>query len=171
MLNVETFLQGNYPNFCTQRPRLSNRLVQILRHLFNERDFQQFPATYPHPEGFEFAEQVLEYFDFSFTLRDKERERIPREGGAVIIANHPIGSLDGLALLTLVREIRADVKVIANDLLTTIKPLDKVLLPVDNMIGQTGRDSLKAIEEHLESDGTVIIFPAEGLALWRQRRT
>ncbi len=43
----------------------------------------------------------------------------------MIIANHPIGSLDGLALLKFVSDIRPDVKAIANDLLMTIKPLEK----------------------------------------------
>ena len=89
--------------------------------------------------GFDFVEQVLDYFDFRYTIRDDERLRIPSQGRVVIIANHPIGSLDGLALLKLVSETRPDVKVVANELLYTLKPLHNLLLPVDNMEGSTSR--------------------------------
>ena len=137
MLDVDSFLLDNYPNFCARRPRLYKRLTQLLRLLFNERQFKYFESQYPHLKGFEFAEQVLEFFDFSFTVRETEREKIPRQGRVVIVANHPIGSLDGLALLKLMREVRPDVRVVANDLLMAIKPLQPVLLPVDNMNGKT----------------------------------
>ena len=40
----------------------------------------------------------------------------------MIIANHPIGSLDDLALLKMVYDIRSDVKIVANDLLMAISP-------------------------------------------------
>jgi len=46
-----------------------------------------------------------------------------------------------------VHEIRPDVKVVANDVLTTIKPLGDLLLPVDNMGGTTPRQNLRAIRE------------------------
>ena len=36
----------------------------------------------------------------------------------MIVANHPIGSLDGLALIKLVSEIRPDVKILANQMLS-----------------------------------------------------
>ena len=160
MLDVDSFLLDNYPNFCARRPRLYKRLTQLLRLLFNERQFKYFESQYPHLKGFEFAEQVLEFFDFSFTVRETEREKIPRQGRVVIVANHPIGSLDGLALLKLMREVRPDVRVVANDLLMAIKPLQSVLLPVDNMNGKTARDSLHAITDHLQKEGALIIFPA-----------
>jgi len=128
--------------------------------LFYEQRFQQFGRDYPHLEGFDFVEEVLRYFDFSLRLRDSERKRIPASGRVVIAANHPIGSLDGLALLSLVRQVRPDVKVVANQLLTAIGPLHPVLLPVNNMDGNTARSNLKSIRAHLEQDGALIIFPA-----------
>lgn len=160
MLNVETFVQDKYPAFYQRHPRLVRPLIRILRMLFREKLFQQFETDYPHLEGFDFVEQVLDYFDFRYSVRDHERLRIPTQGKIVIIANHPIGSLDGLALLKLVREIRPDVKVVANELLYTLKPLHDLLLPVDNMGGNTSRKNLTAIREHLNNDGAVIIFPA-----------
>jgi putative hemolysin len=160
MLDVEHFVQARYPQLLVTRPLLAKPLLTALRLLFHEKEIRQFGANYPHLQGFDFVEQVLEYFDFSYRLRDRERHHIPARGRLVIAANHPIGSLDGLALLKLVREIRPDVKVVANDLLTAIEPLRPLLLPVDNMGGRTPRQNLRALREFLEAEGALIIFPA-----------
>lgn len=160
MLNVESLFNQRFPGFLGAKPRFGRRLLHFLRHLFHERELRQFSEQYPHLEGFDFAEQVLEHFDFSYTVRAAERSHIPRSGRVIIFANHPIGTLDGLALLTLVRELRSDVKVVGNDLLTAIKPLSPLLLAVDALGGKTARESLLAIEQHLVAEGAVIIFPA-----------
>ncbi len=160
MLDVEHFVQAHYPQLLLRRPLLAKPLLTALRLLFHEKEIRQFGAHYPYLKGFDFVEQVLEYFDFSYRLRDRERHRIPARGRIVIAANHPIGSLDGLALLQLVREIRPDVKVVANELLTAIEPLSSLLLPVDNMGGRTPRENLRALKDFLEAEGALIIFPA-----------
>ncbi|MCB1667968.1 MAG: lysophospholipid acyltransferase family protein [Pseudomonadales bacterium] len=160
MLNVENFIQDRYPDFIQRYPKLSRPIIRVLRMLFKEKAFQQFQHDYPHLTGFEFVEQVLDYFDFRYTVRDDQRPRIPASGRVVIIANHPIGSLDGLALLKLVRETRHDAKVVANELLHTLVPLHNVLLPVNNMGGNTPRQNFTAIREHLDREGALIIFPA-----------
>lgn len=165
MLDVEHLIQERYPDFFTKsplisKPFISKLLLGALRMLFHEKELQQFSSNYPHLKGFDFVEQVLDYFDFSYRLRDREWQRIPASGKVVIVANHPIGTLDGLALLKLVREIRPDVKVVANDVLTAVKPLNKVLLPVDNMGGNTTRKHLRNIQDYLAAESALIIFPA-----------
>jgi hypothetical protein len=162
MLNVQRTLETRYPDFFERHKRTARTLSRFLGFLFYESRFQNFAAEYPHLEGFDFIDQVLRYFDFDLRLTESERARIPASGRVVIAANHPIGSLDGLALLHLVRSVRPDVKVVANDLLTAIDPLHPVLLPVVNMGGGTGtaRNALLAIREHLNAEGALIIFPA-----------
>lgn len=160
MLEVEGLLQGRYPGFVRKYRRVSRTLSRLLGFLFHEARFQQFERDYPHLQGFDFVEQTLRYFDFTLRLSDKERARIPATGRVVIAANHPIGSLDGLALLQLVHRVRPDVKVVANTLLAEVKPLHPVMLPVNNMGGVTPRANLRKIRRHLEDDGALIIFPA-----------
>ena len=45
-----------------------------------------------------------------------ERERLPQAGRVVIVANHPLGAVDSLALLAFVGSVRRDVRILANDL-------------------------------------------------------
>ena len=106
-----------------QKPLVCKTVKSALRYLLHEQEFQDFEKQYPHMTGVDFVETVLEYFDFGYCVSDKDRERIPAQGRVVIIANHPIGSLDGLSLIKLVSEVRTDLKVVANDMLMTIKPL------------------------------------------------
>jgi putative hemolysin len=160
MLNVELFIQDNYPGFYRDYPLVARPITKFLRALFKESVFQDFENNYPYLQGFDFVEQVLDYFDFHYKVRDDERRHIPEEGRLIIVANHPIGSLDGLALLKLIGETRQDVKVVANDLLCNLHPLRKLLLPVDNMNGSTPLQNLKAIHRHLNNEGAIIMFPA-----------
>lgn len=159
MISTDQILDEQLPKIKNNR-YLHKPFRSILKYLLHEKEFQSFAEQYPHLQGPDFIEQVLEYFDFSYSVLDKEKARIPASGRVVIIANHPIGSLDGLALLKLVSDIRPDVKTIANDLLMAIKPLESMLLPVNNMKGSTPKQNLKRINDYLNNEGAVIIFPA-----------
>ncbi|MCA0440146.1 MAG: lysophospholipid acyltransferase family protein [Proteobacteria bacterium] len=159
MISVDQIVDLHLPQL-QRHPWLSKGVRGMLRRLLHEQSFRHFAQQYPHLEGFPFVEQVLEHFAFSYAVRDNERERIPARGRVVIIANHPLGSLDGLALLNLVGSIRSDVKIVANGLLATLAPLQRLLLPVTVLGGHSGARQLKAILEHLRGEGAVIIFPA-----------
>ncbi|NMP30778.1 lysophospholipid acyltransferase family protein [Thalassotalea sp. M1531] len=159
MFTVNDVLNKHYPKVA-ERPWLFKSLSFVLRHLLHEKEIAEFGETYPHLQNVDFAEQVLEYFKISYSIRDIEKERIPSEGRVVIIANHPIGSLDGLALIKLVAEVRSDIKVVANQMLMAIEPLHGMLLPVNNMKGGTTKQDLQAIQSHLQDESAILIFPA-----------
>lgn len=160
MICVDTVINERFPRIAECHPRLRNTLALLFRYLFHESEFKQFEQDYPYLGGVDFVDKALEYFDFDYSVKAWERERIPVSGKVVIVANHPIGSLDGLALLKLISDVRPDVKVVANELLYSLKPLRPLLLPVDNMNGNTPKQNLRNIEQHLEQNGALIIFPA-----------
>lgn len=160
MISVETVVDQQLPPAVSKYSFIRKMVVAFLRFVFHESEFKSFAEKYPHVKGFNFVDQVLEYFDFQYSISDREKENIPTHGPVVIISNHPIGSLDGLALLKMVGEVRRDVKVIANELLMSLPPLESLLLPVDNMGGNTPKENLKNIDGYLEQGGAVIIFPA-----------
>lgn len=160
MFSVENVVVDYYPDLANTDRFTTRKLVSFLRYLFHESEIQQFEQKYSHLAGFDFIEQVLNHFDFGYRVRDRDIERIPANGRLVIIANHPLGTLDGLVLLKLVRKVRPDVKVVANVMLTSLQAMQPVLLPVDNINSKTSRDSLKKISAYLEAEGAVIMFPA-----------
>jgi putative hemolysin len=159
MFAVDQVVSEYYPSLNNKR--ICEPVIKpILRWVLHERAFTDFARSYPHLHGIEFVEQALDYFNFSFAVSDQERENIPASGKVVIIANHPIGSLDGLALLKLVNGIRSDVKIVANDLLMSIAPLRPCLLPVHNMTGNSRKQHILRITAALDNDEAVIIFPS-----------
>ena len=159
MFRVDDVVAQNLPTL-NDKPWLAKPVKAALRGLLHEKEFLDFEQRYPHLTGLDFVEQVLNMFNISYSVRDSERESIPSTGRVVIIANHPIGSLDGLALIKMVADIRRDVKVVVNSLLMNIKPLSPMLLPVNNMGGKTPKENLQAIHEHLAQDSAIIVFPA-----------
>ncbi|MGB0986132.1 MAG: GNAT family N-acyltransferase [Pseudoalteromonas spongiae] len=159
MFQVEDVIAKNLPAI-NGKAWLEKPVTAALKGILHQEEFQQFAQEYPHLTGLDFVEKVLEYFHISYSVRDSERENIPATGGVVIVANHPVGSIDGLALIKMVADIRPDVKVVANSLLTTIKPLNNLLLPVNNFNGKTPKENLKAIHQHLFNNGALIVFPA-----------
>ncbi|SHI19832.1 lysophospholipid acyltransferase family protein [Ferrimonas marina] len=154
MITVDRLLDRHFPNLP-----LRPLATPMLKKLLCESAFQQFERQHPDLKGISFVEGVLDYFDFGYRVDPRQQERIPTSGRLVIIANHPIGSLDGLALLKMVSDLRGDVKVVANAVLSELAPLEPLLCPV-NVFGRTGRKQYQAIQQHLKQEGAVILFPS-----------
>lgn len=159
MISAESLIRSHYPALTDKR-NLFRIACMVARFMLREKEFQDFAAEHPNARGFDFIDQVMEYFDFDVVIAEQERARIPAKGRLIIVANHPIGSLDGLALLRLVSRVRRDVKVVANEKLSAIKPIEDVIFTVDNMKGNTTRHQISTIRDHLHKEGAVIIFPA-----------
>lgn len=168
MINVEKLVQDSFPDGLLKK-HFSAPLVGWLRWLFHEREFQAFENIYPDSRGIEFVNNALAHFDFRYIVDDSSLGNIPGQGRVVLVANHPIGSLDGLSLLQLVHSIRPDVKIVANQVLSRLGPLAPVLLPVDNMGGNTARMQFRAIQKHLQSEGAIIVFPSGVVSRWGRK--
>jgi len=93
------------------------------------------------------------------TLKSRFLDRIPEKGGCIIAANHPLGGVDGMALMAEVAKRRSDFLFLANDILMNITPLKDSFLPV-NRVGSTDRKSLALISEAYASGKAIIIFPS-----------
>lgn len=159
IFTVDNVVEQNLPSI-NDKPWLAKPAKAMLRYLLNEKQCNDIANQYAYLQGVDFVEQVLASFDFSFTVPANEIENIPCEGRVVIFANHPIGSLDALALIKLISEIRPDIKVAANELLMALEPLHSILLPVRNMTGGTPKQHLEKIHQHLRNEGAVLIFPS-----------
>lgn len=82
------------------------------------------------------------------------------EGRYMFVSNHPLGGLDGLALISLLgNRYEHKIKFLVNDLLMAVEPLRDVFLPV-NKYGSQSRATASQIEEALKSDNQFITFPA-----------
>ncbi len=84
---------------------------------------------------------------------------IPKQGGIILAANHPLGGLDGMAFVKTIAEVRPDIHFVVNDVLKNLKNYGDVFIGI-NKIKTTSSNSLRTIESVLSSDDAVGFFPA-----------
>jgi len=160
-INLELLLSENNPRAFERTPRfIKSIFISLIEKILHIKDINKFLETHRNENGIDFIDEVFEMLNFSFTISHKDIKKIPSEGKLICVANHPIGSLDSLSLIKLVYEIRPDVKIIANDILTNIENIRGLLIPfkLDSKIIQ--RDNVAAIGKSLENEEAVIMFPA-----------
>ncbi|MGH8105122.1 MAG: lysophospholipid acyltransferase family protein, partial [Arenimonas sp.] len=161
MIALEKTLSSRYPAwFAGHRAKISRPLIKTLEKFSKFDEINAFLTTNAHLTGFSFIEAALAHLDARYTVDQVERERIPVNGRVLIIANHPSGALDALALLHFIGSIRRDVKIVANDMLGELDGIRELLLPVNILGGKPHPASLQAIEQALETEQCVIVFPA-----------
>ncbi len=160
MLNIEQAVQQKFPRFQHTSPWIKKPTLGFLRKITHEHEVNRFLDLHQDLRGFDFIDQVLDYFNFSYSISHRDRINIPATGRVVIVANHPLGALDGLSLLKLVGEVRRDVKIVANDMLMNFAALESLFLPVDNLSKSTRKSSVSRIVDSLNNDEAVIVFPA-----------
>lgn len=97
--------------------------------------------------------------EMNITVNATGLDHLP-EGRFMFVSNHPLGGLDGLALISLLgNRYDKKIKFLVNDLLMAVQPLRGVFLPV-NKYGNQARAAAVQIEEALQSDNQFITFPA-----------
>lgn len=161
MRTIQTEIMQRWPQwFAGARSRFTRPLLDGLYRYTRLGRAEAFLAQHPHLDGLEFVEGVLRHLDVRYQVDDLERQRIPLTGACVIVANHPLGGLDALALLKMVGDLRRDVRIVANDWLCRLKPLSELILPVRVFGGRSGGEQLNAIDVALAAGAAVIMFPA-----------
>ncbi len=90
-------------------------------------------------------------------------------GGAIIVANHPFGGADAMALCSLCAKHRPDdSKILANSIVYQAPKFPRHLLPL-KILGEpdAARHNLKTLKtasEHVKSGGILGVFPAGGVS-------
>jgi len=160
MLNIQASLIQKYPQINLIPQPILSPFFSAIKRVIYENDINVFLREQRYSSPFTFVESVLDYFDFSYKVSSNQIENIPASGRVVIIANHPLGALDALSLIDLVKKVRRDIKVVANDILAEIEQLKPILVGVDNFKENISKESIKEIHKSLESEEAVIVFPS-----------
>jgi len=104
---------------------------------------------------------------FNVTLDVLGREHLPPVGRFIFVANHPLGGFDGMMIISELSRTYPHLKVLVNDLLTNVKNMDGIFVPI-NKHGSQAMDNVRRINAIFESDEQVMTFPA-GLVSRRKK--
>ena len=144
------------------RPVLSSLLgLDALQRLY--RSIDDLPLS-------TFEARALRRLNVHIRVHASGARAIPTDGPLIVAANHPTGALDGLVLIEAVRQVRSDVRLLANHLLARIPELADSCFFVDPFGGVDAAShslaGMRAAHLWLRRGGAVIVFPA-GEVAWR----
>jgi putative hemolysin len=96
-------------------------------------------------------------------------DRLPATGRCIVVANHPTGIADGIAVYDAIRKRRSDAIYFANaDALRVSPRLGEVVIPVEWVVEKRSREktraTLDAARAAFEAERCVVLFPAGRLA-------
>ena len=131
-------------------------IVRLLNRLLHVSEINECLDLYGDKEGVEFAQAIMNHLNITVDL--KNAERIPKEGNPIIIANHPLGGPDGMALIAAVGAVRDDILFPVNDFLMYIEQLKPVFVPIDKVHGN--RNTSAGINAAFAGQNVLLYFPA-----------
>src|SRR5262249_44032942 len=95
---------------------LLQRLLMLmqpgLESLLGLARLNEMYAAHPDRDGRRFCDIALEALQIVPHALPDPGERLPASGGLVVVANHPLGGVDGLALHSVLARVREDVKLL-----------------------------------------------------------
>ena len=154
VIDVEVALQEKIPDIYK---KIHPVILRLIKKVIRQDDINRLIHESSHLNGIPLVDWALDQFGVDIVVKGKEW--IPKNGQFIFSANHPLGSLDGLAIITVVATIHKSVKFVANDLLRVIKGLEPVFLFIARF-GEIDRQNAREIKNTLTSDAQLIVNPA-----------
>ncbi len=153
-IDIENILHSKSPRLYKWLPSF---LVRYLKRITHENDVNTIFTKLENDYDVEFCLNMLKHFDVPFSASGIEN--IPKDGAVVLVANHPLGGLEAMAVMATLSQRRSDINFIVNDILMNVKNLRGVFVGV-NKHGKTTKDAFKKINELFASDKAAFIYPA-----------
>lgn len=156
-IDLEQVLAQRLPGL---RKFIPGALIRWACRTIRQDDLNRVAAENAGLRGAEFARGVLKSLKINFEAVNTEALPDPANRRVLYVSNHPLGGIDGMALIDFVqRRHGGKVFFVVNDLLMAVKPLEDVFLPI-NKAGKQHREAAEAIREAFDGNDPIIMFPA-----------
>ncbi len=163
---------------------LGKAIARPLESLFGLSKFQKlrkeiyedFHATPPLPgetgsiSTLEVVRKLHSTLGLSWSVHGESLARIPKEGPAILLANHPFGGVEATILLEIFLSIRPDIRFLSNFILRRIPETEEFCIYVDPFSRtQSARSNLQPMRESINwvrHGGLLCIFPSGTVSHW-----
>jgi len=166
--------------FAAKNPRLlkiiPGFIFSVIKRIVHQDTINGFIYKHREKFGLAFVSAMLQEFGVKVEVIKSPGsalnvnnlpEIIPPHGRFIIASNHPLGGLDGLALMHIAGQSRPDVVFPVNDLLMFVPGLRPLFIPINKHGKNT--ENVEIIHQTFASDKTILYFPA-GLVSRKQKR-
>ncbi len=163
------FNDFSYAN--ASQPRMTRLVIRSIEGLSGRNKYFHLYNIWRNeivPSGERVFGRMLELIDIQLGLAQQWPPKDLPSGPLVLVANHPFGIGDGVAVLALAETLGRPFRVLINNDLLKIKEMEKYALPVSfdetkealalNM--KTRHEAVRLLKEGV----TIVVFPAGGVA-------
>ena len=162
--------------FASKNPKLLRIIpgfvLSYLKKITHQDEVNDYIWRNRDKSGLPFVEAILHEFGVKVEIIDKRKlphpsaSLVPVTGRCIVASNHPLGGLDGMALMQELGRIRPDIVFPVNDLLMNVPGLRPLFIPINKHGRNT--ENARLINDTFASDKMILYFPA-GLVSRKQR--
>ncbi|MDI1323285.1 MAG: 1-acyl-sn-glycerol-3-phosphate acyltransferase [Algoriphagus sp.] len=153
-IDVEKAIADKNPALLRWMPGF---VLSYIKRVIHEDWMNEVMSKTNHLHGIDFASAVINEFQVDVELVGGER--VPKTGGVILAANHPLGGVDGIAMIHAIGQIRPDIRFIVNDILMNFENFQPIFIPV-NKFGKNSQQAAALVEQAYAEGYAVLIFPA-----------
>ena len=161
-IDLEEVIRGKNPRLLKMLPGF---MLSYIKRIIHQDELNEFLHETKDVYAHDFVKAILD--NFQIQVISEGVENIPEQGGCIVACNHPLGGIDGMAVMSEIGKKRSDIKALVNDILMNLENLGSLLIPV-NKHAKNAEDNVKRIDETYASDACIVVFPA-GLVSRRQK--
>jgi len=144
--------------------RLPNFVIRIMERITHLDEWNKYIYEWRDDYGLDWADKAIEVFKINVVVTGMDN--LPEKGNQMVVANHPLGGFDGIAMMHVLGKKRPDIKAPVNDILLNLPGLAPILVPID----KHGRnvENIEILNNAFSSDDLLLFFPA-GLVSRKQK--
>ncbi len=183
LIDIESLFASKNPRLLKIIPGF---VIRYLKHITHQDEINGYIYNHRDKVGLPFVEAMLKEFGVTIISNDLQSiitdhrsrishpasripypaSRIPHPASRIpdlndrfiIASNHPLGGLDGMALMQEVGRVLPDIVFPVNDLLMYVPGLRPLFIPINKHGRNT--ENAKIINDTFASDKTILYFPA-----------
>ncbi len=153
LINLEKVISSKNPHLLKVVPRF---VLNYLKRIIHQDELNKTISENRHLFGIDFLDRVLS--NFGARIEVNGLHNLSVDGRWIVASNHPLGGLDGMALMWAIGKVRRDIIFPVNDLLMNLNNLSELFIPINKHGSNSG--NVRLIDDTYASDKAILYFPA-----------
>lgn len=153
LIDVEKVIAGKNPRLLKILPGF---LINYLKRILHQDELNNAISRNRNKYGLDFLDAILQEFGVILNVRGASNINVNKN--YVFVSNHPLGGIDGMALMLAIGRINPNIAMTANDFLMHLDNLKSLFIPI-NKHGSNA-NNISELNNTFASEKIVIFFPA-----------